>query len=188
MIRRIEEFDKYIVTAGFRNVRIENVDGLLKDVRRKLETVQVQFFDAQLIASPDHLYFAALNALKAFNSGLHRSKSLAIEALLYASAQRQIRNAVDMIGISSGTTEVAVLIVTETRHEASTALETVSGLLSGQRDDDVLELTEEKSIGIKKLFGISDVELEAKTARRAFQKDALVDLVVEHVALLATER
>ena len=188
MPKKVEEFDKYIAIAGFRNVKIDNINDFFTSVRKKLETVQVQFFDAKLVASKDHLYFSALNALKAFESKLNRSKSLAVETLLYASAQRQIRNAVDMIGINPNSTEVAVLIITEMRQRAEAALEIVSELISAQRDDEVLELTDEKFADIKKLFAISDVELEAKLARKGFQKEALVDLVIEHVALLATER
>lgn len=187
MFKKVEEFDKFIGIVGLRNVKIENVDDFLRNVRREVKTVQVQFFDAKLVASRNHLYFAALNALKAFESKLNRSRNLAVEALLYASAQRQIRNAVDIIGINSNSTEVAVLMIAKRRQEADAALETVSKLILGQRDDDVLELTEEKFDDIKKLFGISDMELEAKMVRKGFQKEALVDLVIEHVALLATE-
>lgn len=187
MLKKVEEFNKHIAIAGFRNVKIDNIDEFFRNVRRKLKTVHVQFFNAKLVASKEHLYFATLNALKAFASRLNRSKSLAVETLLYASAQRQIRNAVDMIGINPNSRDVAVLIIAETRQQVDAALESVSELMSAQRDDDALELTDEKFVHIKKLFGISDIELEAKLTKEGFQKEALVDLVIEHVALLATE-
>jgi len=58
----------------------------------------------------------------------------------------------------------------------------------GERGDNVLELTDDKFEGIKRLFGVSDLEIGAKLRREGLEKEALVDLVIEHVALLATHR
>jgi hypothetical protein len=60
--------------------------------------------------------------------------------------------------------------------------------MMGERDDSVLELTNGKVKGVKGLFGISDLELEAKLEKEGFEKEALIDLVIEHMALLATQR
>jgi len=60
--------------------------------------------------------------------------------------------------------------------------------MSGERDDKVLELTDEKFEGIKRLFGVSDLEIEAKLRGKGLEKEALVNLIIEHVALLATQR
>lgn len=187
MLRKVEEFDKCVAIAGFKNVKINDIDEFFRNIRKKLKYAHAQFFDAKLVASRDHLYFAALNSLKAFENGSNRSRDMAIEALLYATAQRQIRNAVDIIGITQNSNDVAVLIITSTEQQADDALETISELLSGLRNDAVLELTEEKFDDIKRLFRISDMELEANLVEEGFEKKALVDLVVEHVALLAAE-
>jgi tRNA threonylcarbamoyladenosine modification (KEOPS) complex Cgi121 subunit len=112
---------------------------------------------------------------------------LAVEALLYASAQRQIRKAVDTLGVKQDSSEVAVLIIAENKQETHGCLKIVSGLMSGEREDAVLKLTDEKIGDIRKLFGISDLEIEAKLRRKGLEKEALADLVIEHVALLATQ-
>jgi hypothetical protein len=52
----------------------------------------------------------------------------------------------------------------------------------------VIELSGKKVDGLKKLFRISNLELEAKTERKGAEKEVLLDLVIEHMALLATER
>ncbi len=134
------------------------------------------------------MYFAALNALRAFERKSNISSSLAVEALLYASAQRQIKKAMDMLGIKPDSSEIAVLIVAENKEGADVALEIVTGLISGERDDGVLELTAEKFERIKNLFGVSDLEIEAQLRKEGFEREALVDLVIEHMALLATQR
>ena len=188
MIKKLEEFGRYVAIAGFRNAGIEDVKAFFNLVRERAADVEVQIFEANLIASWQHLYFAALNSLKAFESKLNISNSLAMETLLYASAQRQISKAIDLLGIKPESSQIAVLIITKTLKEANSALETVSKLVSGERDDRILELTDEKIESIKRLFDISDLELESKLERRGLEKEALVDLVIEHVALLATQR
>jgi tRNA threonylcarbamoyladenosine modification (KEOPS) complex Cgi121 subunit len=186
LTKRLGDFNKYIAVAGFRNVKIKDVNHFLERAQREIEGT-VQFFDAKAIASQQHLYFAALNALKAFEKNLNISNSLSIEVLLYASAQRQIRKAVGMLGIKPHSSQVAVLVIAETKRETDKALEAASKLISGERDDNVLELTEEKFEGVKTLFGVSDLEVEAKLRKEGLKREALVDLVIEHVALLATQ-
>ena len=187
MTKKLENFDRYIVIAGFKNIKIKNVNVFLERTRKEIKEAHVQFFDAKLIAGQQHLYFAALNALKAFKRKSNISSSLVIEALLYASAQRQIKKSVDMLGIKRDSSQVAVLIIAENKQGIDDCLKVVSRLMSGERDDGVLELTDKKIEGIKKLFGISDLEIEAKLRRKGLEKEALVDLVIEHVALLATQ-
>jgi tRNA threonylcarbamoyladenosine modification (KEOPS) complex Cgi121 subunit len=189
LIRKLEGFNKYVAIAGFGNVRIENVDKFFRLVKEKTGNACVQFFDAKLIAGWQHLYFAVLNAVNAFKSKLNISNNLGIEVLLYASARRQIKEAVKLVGIHPDCHEVAVVIVANTRSEASSLLSIVSELLTeSMRDDGLLELTDDKVEGIKRLFEISDIELDAKMEKENGEKQALMDLVVEHVALLVTQR
>jgi len=126
--------------------------------------------------------------LKAFENRLNISNSLAVEILLYASAQRQIKKAVELLGIKSSSPNITAVVLAETELKAKEILETLSQTLDAKRDDSVLELTEEKFDGIKKLFGISESELNAKLERRGMERKALTDLVIEHVALLAIQR
>jgi tRNA threonylcarbamoyladenosine modification (KEOPS) complex Cgi121 subunit len=188
VIRKLEEFGKYIVIAGFRDAKIEDINAFFNLVRKKTADAEIQIFNADLIASWEHLYFAALNALKAFHGKLNISNSLAMETLLYASAQRQIDKAIDLLGKKPQCSKIAILIIAKTSKEAKSALENVSKLVSGEHDDSTLQLTDEKMAGIKRLFNISDVELESKLKRKGLEKETLVDLVIEHVALLVTQR
>jgi len=188
LIKKLEDFDRYVATAGFINVKIKDITSFFGMVRRKAGDADVQFFDAELVTGWEHLYFAALNALNAFKNKTNISKSVAVETLLYASAQGQIEKAVKLLGIKPESSQVAVLIVAETKQRAASALKAVSNLMIGERDDSVLELTNGKIKGIKGLFGISDLELEAKLEKEGFEKETLIDLVIEHMALLATQR
>ena len=184
----LEKFNRHLMVAGFRNVKIRDADDFFQTLKDDTDNTCVQFLDASLVAGFEHLRFAALNALNAFEGQVCISSNLAIEILLYASAQRQIKEALRLIGIQPSTRKVAVVILGSTQEQSSKKLRAVSPLIGGQRDDRVIDLTDEKQAGIKKLFGISDAELEAKAKRRGLEKQALIDLVIEHMALLVTQR
>jgi tRNA threonylcarbamoyladenosine modification (KEOPS) complex Cgi121 subunit len=187
MIKRVEGFSKWAAIAGLRDVYIGDVEGLMKRVRGELEDVAVQFFDAKCVAGWEHLYFAVLNALRAFESGTNVSKSLAVECLLYASAQRQIKSALSLVGVKRGCSQVAVLAVADGKTGVERALARASELVGGCRDDGVIELLDEKVPYVLSLFSISDLELKAKLGSGGVKR-AVADLVVEHVALLAVQR
>ena len=187
MTEKPEEPSEHITIIGFRNVQIENINAFLEHFRRQNREAAIQFFDAKHVAGPQHLYFAAVNALNAFEKKTNISNNLAVESLLYASAQRQIKKAVEMLGIKQGSSEVAALIMTENRHKKTDYLHIVNKILPGERDDSVLELTDKKIGNIKKLFEISDLEFEAKLEKEGLEKEALTDLVIERMALLVTK-
>lgn len=184
---RLERFNKYLTYAGFNKVRIKDVNQLFQTLKDETDNACVQFLDASLVAGSEHLRFATLNALNAFKGQVNISNSLAIEILLYASAQRQIKEAVRLIGVRTSTTKVAVAILAENSQRTRAILKAVALLLGGERDDSVIDLTDEKLANLKKLFRISDAELEAEADREGSEK-ALTDLVIEHMALLVTQR
>jgi len=188
VLKQIPEFRKYAEITGFRNVRMSNIEKFLKAIsKEKPENVDIQFFDAKLIATWQHLYFAALNALTAFENEENISKTLPMETLLYASAQRQIRKATELIGIKPNSTDVAVLAIGERTEAVKGAVSRVSRRINGERDDSVLELSKEKENVIRKGFDVSKVELQTVAGKNNSEK-ALIDLVIERMALLVTQR
>lgn len=188
MIIKLADHDTYILIAGFREVEVKDVKRFFQAINEKTGDACTQVFDASLVAGWEHLYFAVLNALNAFKSKLSISSSLAMETLLYASAQHQIKDAVNLMGIKPNTQKVAVLVCAKTPEQAKAVLKTVSRLLGGTPDDSVVKLTDGKTAGLMELFNISGIELEAKLERKGFEKQALSDLIIEHVALLVTKR
>jgi len=187
LLRYVQEFRKHVAISGFRNVKIKDVEELFKVIRKeKPLNVEIQFFDAKFVATWQHLYFAVLNALTAFKNKENISKSLAMETLLYASAQRQIRKAMEFLGIKPDSSEIAVLIVGEKPESVKLALSLISKEVRAKRDDTVLELSKEKIAAIRKIFGISIGELETIMEKNGLEK-ALIDLVIEWMALLATQ-
>jgi len=186
MLKRLEEFGKYVEIAGFRNVKIRDLKCLLKMLGDEPAQVDIQFFDVALIATWEHLYFAVLNALVAFRSKRNISKSVAVEALLHASAQSQIRKATQLLGVKPSSSDIAVLIVGGQSELIRSVLLTISKNVGGERDDGILELSEEKSESIQRFFGISENQLLAVRHGESFER-TLVDLVIEQMALVAVQ-
>ena len=187
MLYHLKEYGKYAEITGYRNIKFARAEAFLKANRKETqETVDVQFFDARLIATQEHLYFAALNALQAFQNKTHISKSLAMETMLYASAQRQIQKAIQHCGIKSETTSMAVIIIGEDPTQLKTMLEAISTYVGVEPDEKVLEISNFKEHEIIEAFQITDQELKA-VMKNENREEAVVNLVIERVALLATQ-
>ena len=187
MLKHIEEAGKYVEITGFRNLGIDDSEEFVKATRKALpENAWVQFFDARLVATWQHLYFAVLNALLAFKNERNVSKSVAMETMLYASAQRQIQKAIEFMGVKCASADVAVVIIGESAESVKAVLSAVSKCVGEEPDDAVLEISQDKVEGIREAFGITDAELEAVLEKNNGE-DALVDLVIEMVALLPTQ-
>ena len=186
MLKPLEEYGNYVEISGFRDVKVGDVRGFVEGVCEELPAdVEVQLFDAALIATWEHLYFAALNAHMAFKNKRNISKSLAVEAALYASSQRQIKKALDFIGVKEESVNVAVLVFGADAASVQAGISVVARCLGVAPDESVLELSEAKMGRIRSAFSISGAEFEAVSSR-GNEEQALVDLVIERVALLST--
>jgi KEOPS complex subunit Cgi121 len=187
LLKYIAEAGKYVEITGFRNVGIKDSKEFVKATCKETpQSIWVQFFDAELVATWQHLYFAVLNALLAFKNERNISKSVAMEAMLYASAQRQIRKAIDLIGVKCRSANVAVVITGESAESVKAFLSAVSKRVGEEPDDEVLEFSNEKAQGIREAFGVSKTELETVMGK-SNSEQALVDLVIERMALLSTQ-
>lgn len=187
MLTYFQEFNKYCDIAGFRNVGINSTEAFLEEIaRKKPSDAVVQFFDADVIATWQHLYFAVLNALTAFKNKENISKNLSMEIMLYASARRQIRKAMQLVGIKPGSRNIAALVVEGKPESVELVLKEISTCIDRPSDDSVLGFSEEKIERIRRAFNISEIELETVVERKDVER-AIVDLVIERVSLLATQ-
>ncbi|MFZ7136848.1 MAG: KEOPS complex subunit Cgi121 [archaeon] len=173
--------------VGFSGTKIGNVNVFLERFKEKKGNATIQLFDAKNIAGPQHLYFAAVNALNAFAKKTNISNNIEVECLLFASTQRQITKAVDLLGLKNSTSEIVALILAENESQKNCAIQLVTDLIPGKRDDTILVLTPEKIEHIKNLYEISELEFEACYETEDTEEETLVDLVIERMALLVTK-
>ena len=186
MLQYLKEYGQYVDITGYRRVSFDRAEAFLKASRKQIvKSVDIQFFDADLIATQEHLYFAVLNALQAFKSKTNRSKSPAMETLLYASAQGQIQKAIECCGIKPKTKKMAVAIIGDDPGQIRKAVGAMSEFFCSELDETVLDLTKSKLKKIRKAFAITQEELE--TQKKGSEEMAVANLVIERVALLSTQ-
>lgn len=187
MIKYIEEDRKYIEITGFRNINIGDAEKFVKSFFvEKQHYVCVQFFNAELVATWEHLYFAAINALLAYRNKRNISKTLAMEAMIYASTQRQIRKAIAILGVKPSSVNIATIIISDKPDSVQATLSAIKKHVCAETDETVLELTKDKMRGICKGFSITEKELKAVMKKNNITQ-AIVDLVIERMALLQTQ-
>ncbi len=182
-----EESGKFAEITGYKNVNFFQTEELLKSQRKQNQKdIEIQFFDAALIATQEHLYFALLNALKAFQNKTNISKSLAMETMLYASAQRQIKKAIQRCGIKPGTSTMAVMLLGENPTQIETGLQKITMCIGTKPDEKVLKMTQTKEKEIIETFQITDKEINT-IMKNHERSSAVISLVIERIALLSTQ-
>ncbi|RLI08392.1 hypothetical protein DRO32_02345 [Candidatus Bathyarchaeota archaeon] len=179
-----ELLGRSIVVAGLRGVEVGDPGELLENLRarRELGGLVFQLLDAGMVAGPEHLLVAILNALRAFELGLNVSSDLGMEILTFASGQRQISEAIRSLGLKPGRMDVALVLVAGSRREAEGGLRSLVEALGGEEDDGVLEVDDEKAGRLVEAYGIGSRELSS-CGRLGSLPDVVRWLVVEKVAL-----
>ena len=186
MLQYLKEYGKYLEITGYYNISFDKAEAFLKTNRKQTQqNDNIQFFDADLIATQEHPYFAVLNAMQAFKNKTNLSKSPAMETMLYASAQRQIKKAIEHCGIKPQTKNMAIIIISKETKQIEESLDAITKIIGSKPNENVLEMTKRKEEKIKKIFQINEKEL--KIMKSGNQKKAIVNLVIECVALLATQ-
>ncbi len=181
----MDEIDhQYLLSLGFSNAKIVDPEKTLRQLRSASDRAQVQLLKANLIAGPEHLRFAARNALYSFGRKRPRSKSLAVEFLLYISCQRQISKAIRLLGVEPADRQVVLVALSESK-EAFHELERVSKLLLGEPDDSLVEIGSKRKLAeIQRSYGVSKREMEAARFEGENDSEVLKRLIVERSALL----
>ncbi|HZY95392.1 MAG TPA: KEOPS complex subunit Cgi121 [Candidatus Bathyarchaeia archaeon] len=186
MIRKID--DHYLLSVGVRTAKIQDPEHLLERLRSEAKVAQIQLVKALLIAGPEHIEFAAENALRAFKGPRPMTKSLAVELLLYISCQRQISVAIQRMGIARGDSEIVLVALSNSEDSLESLARAVSSTIPGERDESLLEITSEKKMeALKTYYRIEDREVEAARFPGESDTDVLKRLVIERSALLSLE-
>jgi len=163
--------------------KIKSRDSFIKKIEEysKSLNVAIQVVDANLVYGFNHLYSAAQHAIRAMRRGTNSMKSLAMEILLYAAGERQIKNAIGKIGVKDNSRSFVFVIVDDV-----TDINDARGKISDEEVDKMLEelhLFRDDSVlkGDKKVlerFGISKNELDT------VEEDRYEKLILEKVAMV----
>jgi tRNA threonylcarbamoyladenosine modification (KEOPS) complex Cgi121 subunit len=184
-IEYFQEYDRYVLINGVRNAKVVDPRTTLQQLRAISSDVEVQLLDAKVIAGKDHLRFAVLNALKSQTQRKQITDSLAVEILLYASAQRQIKNAIAALGVSPSSENLAVVAVANEKAVLERLEPLLANVLTGELDESVLE--EGDVTALKKTFGIAEDHVRVLLRRDVGEREAVARLVIEKMALLSSQ-
>jgi len=180
---RIKGSSWAVCIGGFR-CAAGDADSFISRLDSVVPDTMFQLFDADKVAGWEHLYMAAVNAVKAYEGGGALSKSLPVEILLYASCSDQIKKAILIMGVTASTSKLALLVMAHLKASAEGVYGHAARLL-GVEDDGVLDMTEEKFERLRSIYGISDAAIEAGGGDKV---KALTDLIVERGALCLLRR
>jgi len=153
---------------------------LLKNLGEELN-IFIQLFDANYIYGREHLQSAIMHAERSIKNNSNLADNPSMEILLYASGERQIKLAINKIGIKDNTETFALVIYSP---EGSSLSENITGLcekilteIGLKRDDSVLE----GNRGVLERFGIAENELknvpETRWLNLILAKVAMVDII-----------
>jgi KEOPS complex subunit Cgi121 len=162
---------------------ITNIEKLLQQIQdyAQKQNLIIQIFNADMIYGKQHLIIATEHATRAFKQKTNTTNSLEMEILLYAAGQRQLKHAIPKMGITKGTTNVAILITNKKETRTSTIDKTIQNqllkTLNLKRNDTVLQGSEETL----RNYGITTTEQQTvppeKYGDLILEKIAMVDII-----------
>jgi tRNA threonylcarbamoyladenosine modification (KEOPS) complex Cgi121 subunit len=165
--------------------KIFGAKGLIKDKKKILNKISIfsekndiiiQVFDADLIYGKNHLISSIKHAQRAIKRGKNTTNSLAMEIILYASGDRQLKLAIPKMGLKDDINKTAFIILNKNNNykNINNLIEELLKLLSLKRCDNVLNGNEET---LKK-FGIYKNEI------KTISKKNFENLIIEKIALV----
>jgi tRNA threonylcarbamoyladenosine modification (KEOPS) complex Cgi121 subunit len=183
LIKKIN--NHYLLSLGFAKASIADPEHTLKQLRSINKQAEVQLLKADLIAGPEHLQFAARNAIYSFNGKRRTSKSLAMELLLYVSCQRQIANAIKFLGVDSKDSRIALVALSDSKDAILDLDRRARLIVSGEQADNLIEIgSKQKMAQLQRSYGVTSREMEAARFEGETDSSILKRLIVERSALL----
>ena len=187
-----EEFSfKWVYITGFSNIKISyiEIEEEIEKIQNKYSVI-IQFFNSQLIASWEHLFFSVIHSLKAFNQGNNISNKLELEILLYASAQHQIKVAIERFGINEEIQNVAMIILGNSMDDIENSKLKIIELIKGTENESVLKIDGKKYESICKNFNIKQLEIDTTsvTRKQDDKLDALKEIILNRIAFVIFEK
>jgi tRNA threonylcarbamoyladenosine modification (KEOPS) complex Cgi121 subunit len=188
-------FRYHIAIAGFRGCSMGNNMRGLPDRVRALEdgrtVLASQVFDAERIATHIHPLVSAIYALQAFKESRGISRTLGTETLLYSSAQHQIVEAIEMLGIRPKSSNIAAVVISLQLDNGVASTKRIGEISGGVSDDTILNIRKlEKLETIKRVFKVSALEMESAEigTTQSDIESAITKRVLSRISMMAIAR
>ena len=164
------------IKGSFGTRHVKSAGGLAEfdDIEKVIRIV-----DASRVAGKEHVVHSAKLALDSLERGRSFADSPSIELTCWVAGLRQINKSLERVGINEDSREIAVVVVGDSSSKVDEAIEKIFEELGIVREDQVLEIDDEKIETIKEAFSISESQLKVSP---------LKDIILEKVALLSLEQ
>ena len=171
------------------NTKPNSVEALFQNVAKKYPEVSVQLVDLDRVPGQRYLKLATVNAEKSFHSKQPIAKSLAMELLLYISAEKQIVRALKHVGITAETRRIAAVAVSADHDQVLAVANFLSEAL-GQTSEDALldDWSPLRDQNVRSGFDIGRKEIDAIIQKNETESTAVERLAVERSAMLAAKK
>ncbi|MEJ5293491.1 MAG: KEOPS complex subunit Cgi121 [Candidatus Methanosuratincola sp.] len=145
------------------------------------QSPSLQIMDAGFVAGEAHLMTAAVLAKRSWEAGENVSRIPANEVLLFASSRRQIREAIEFMGVRERSSGWVAVAVCENEGQIGSLMQDL--LAMGTEDDSLLDLDESRCPDVEGKFGISEEEVMCALPLVGSRVRAVSSLVVERVSI-----
>lgn len=168
------------IIAG--SVFIDDVNRFMQKIQElsKTNQITIQAFNADMICGRNHIYSAASHAIRAEKQNSKTTHSLAMELLLYAAGERQVKHALQKMGITSGKNNIVLVLIDTLQHSKNMVEQCIESLIDQfniQLDDSVINCSLKKI----KNFGITDNQLKTLSEKNyeylILEQIAQVDII-----------
>jgi tRNA threonylcarbamoyladenosine modification (KEOPS) complex Cgi121 subunit len=183
----IAELGRCVWISAF-DARPSNVTQILGDASEKFPGTCVQLVDLDRVAGSRFLFVATYNALKSFSSNHRISRSLAMEILLYVSANRQIAEAIERVGVTSETERTAAVVVGSAVGPVSATGIFLGDAIKHANDKLLDEWSDARIQNVRIALDIRDKELNAILREGEEPIKGIERLAIERSALLAVRK
>ena len=185
----LTSFGNVWVMAGVRRNpkehSVRNPELLVERIQAVAKNSTVQVFNPSPVISLKQIHVAAVSAYLAFKAGVNIARKLEIEFLLRLSADTQIDEALDKMGVKPELNEVGLCVISELRESALDAYSRASSIIGGVEVEENELRSSERIMKALKFYGLEDkidvVQAESK-------EEAALLLILERISTLGIER
>jgi len=181
---------------------LEYLFSLIEIVQSKFKDSVIQFFKTNYILGTKHVFLACYFMQKAFYHKYNISNSKNIELMLYLSAKRQIKSAIDAYGINGDdlkSSNLLYCIISPNDNLTAINKEIYKDLNAGNVELSIDSIDLNKWEQVKEFFEISNDQINVilkSTGKTEFQERneltlkilVLQDLICEKMAFLSLEK
>ncbi|TFF86088.1 MAG: hypothetical protein EU551_02620 [Promethearchaeota archaeon] len=195
IIKKIVESDQEYKFVGISAIKVSKMDSVQEIIDfinefSKKNNIEIQLLNADMVASWEHLFFSAINALKSFAGKYNIANILGIELLLYISGNRQINEALNKFGLDKGINNIAVVTFFNEEEKAEKLIKDICDFLDGSENLTLLDLNQKKFAELIKIFEVQPEELTNLTLNNIKEEkfDTLIKIIIDRGAMVSLEK